>query len=908
MTPEHWQRVEEIFRAALERPPGSRSGFLAEACPDANVRREVESLLHRRDDPIAGTPAWPISETLASGTRLGPYEILSQIGAGGMGTVHRARDTRVDRFVAIKICREHISGHFDREARAIAALNHPHICTLYDLGQQDGVDYLVMEYVEGETLAERLTKGPIPASQAIRYALAIADALAAAHARGIVHRDLKPGNIMVTKTGVKVLDFGLAKIQHVAAPSAGNGAATQTGTIAGTPQYMSPEQVHGKEVDTRSDIFSFGLVLYEMISGRRAFAGESNAAMMAAILEREPPPLEAGSLDRVVTACLAKDPGERLQTARDLKRMIEWSVAGSGPATPAPPRPRWWIPWAAAAILAALAFLVGLRVSPSEAALTRSVLTIVPPTSAPLPPVSDQSAIPEISPDGSSVMYRAAGGLWVRRLDSLQSELVRGSQGILNAPFWSADSKTVTFDTATGLYRVRVPDGAPEVITRLPAASRGGTWSDSGTILISDGGRLYAVPASGGDLRPVDMPGKKAGSYKYPQFLPGSQDFLLLFVHDDDEECEVYLATLRDGQAVNPTLLLKNDTAARYTPEGGGHILFVRNDNLYSQKLSAKSHKLEGDAVLIQQGVASVPGVQLASFSVSRAGVFAWRPGKAALNQVTTFDRSGKEIGKAGPPTAGATLSLSPDEKRLLTYGDGSWLLEPGQSGRRSLESRWGWSLWSPDGTRILGYGRRSGLVERAVSGAGEAHQLAAIGDGLHDPQDLSPDGRDVLIMRGISTVSLRLQGTEQEGVATPLTQSSEPIHGAGFSPDGRWIVYSQQQMPSGIFVQPFPGPGLSRQIANVRGRGFPLWRKDGREIVIFDGQGVWSVRVSGGGVGIRFGVPELLFSGLRRPVGYNAATRPLAVSRDGSRFYLPVPPKQPDSGVIHVGIGWVKP
>jgi hypothetical protein len=302
----------------------------------------------------------------------------------------------------------------------------------------------------------------------------------------------------------------------------------------------------------------------------------------------------------------------------------------------------------------------------------------------------------------------------------------------------------------------------------------------------------------------------------------------------------------------------------------------------------------------MQQGVASVPGVHLASFSVSRAGLFAWRPGKAALNQVTIFDRRGKEIGKAGPPTTAPSLSLSPDEKRLLAYGDGSWLLEPGQSGRRRVESL---STWYPDGTRILGYGRRSGLVERAVSGAGEAHQLAAVSDGLHAVQDLSPDGRDVLIMRGISTVSLRLQGTGQEGLATPLTLASEPIRGAGFSPDGRWIVYSQRS--SGIYVQPFPGPGLSRQIASVL--GFPLWRKDGKEIVVFDQQGVWSVPVSAAGSEIRFGVPELLFSGLRAPIGYNGAVRPLAISRDGSRFYLPVPVEQPDAGVIHVGVGWVK-
>ncbi|MGO9262569.1 MAG: hypothetical protein ACLQU1_40755 [Bryobacteraceae bacterium] len=499
----------------------------------------------------------------------------------------------------------------------------------------------------------------------------------------------------------------------------------------------------------------------------------------------------------------------------------------------------------------------------------------------------------------------------MRRLDSLEPELLRGSQDRLDAPFWSADSKVVVFRTPRGLIRIRVPDGAPELITRFQGFARGGTWSDSGTILISHLNRLYTVPASGGDLKLADVPGMKAGTYRYPQFLPESDDFLFLFEPDEGEGADVCLATLHNGKAINPVLLMKNETAASYTPAGGGRILFVRNDNLYSQKLDRKGRRLEGDAELVQQGVASVPGLDVnrAFFSVSLSGVMAWRPGRAALNQVTILDRQGKEVSTAGSGGPIQSLALSPDETRLLASGDDSWLLDPGQSGRQSLGRGWSWDLWSPDGSRLVGYRGRSALLgERPVDGTGGIQVIGHLPGDITSLQDVSPDGRQVLAMASTGGIlALGLEGPERDRDPKPVVQvAGQYVRGTHFSPDGRWIVYSADSGSSpdqGIYVQPYPGPGLRKQIASES--GFPVWRKDGKEIVIADNRGVWSVRVEAVGGGLHFSAPELLFSGLRSPVGYDASARPLAVSRDGSRIYFVQAVEQPDSNVINILTGW---
>jgi len=428
--------------------------------------------------------------------------------------------------------------------------------------------------------------------------------------------------------------------------------------------------------------------------------------------------------------------------------------------------------------------------------------------------------------------------------------------------------------------------------------------SDAGTILIACQQGLYFFPAQGGEAKRVDVLGMKPGSYRYPQFLPGGEDFLSLLVPDGAEEAEVYLATLRNEKAVNASLLMNNDTAACYTPAGGGRILFVRGDNLYSQKLDRKGRKLEGDAELIQQGVASLPGFiyNHADFSVSRTGVVAWRAGRAALNQVSIFDRRGKEIGVAGPPGKIDSIFLSPDERLLLAEGaDGAWLLTPGQPGSLSL-GKGVLFRWRPDGLGLVGRSSSGRLVERAIGSSNELHDLGAFPGDL---QDISPDGKRLLTLwKGdIATSSLE---TAREPAPTMLVHTDEHLMGPSFSPDGRWVVYEALSRGAfAIYAQPLIGPGIRTQIASLIRA--PVWRKDGKEVLIPDSRGVWSVSVEAADGGLRFGAPQLLFSGLRPASGVDATTRQMTVSRDGLRIFLLQGVEQPESNVIHIKIGSLK-
>jgi serine/threonine protein kinase len=477
---------------------------------------------------------------LPAGTRLGPYEIVSPLGAGGMGEVYKARDTRLDRVVAIKV----LSGlrstnpqareRFDREAKAISSLSNPHICSLYDLGQQDGTDYLVMECLQGEMLASRVTKGRLAHDQVLQYAIQIADALATAHHHGVIHRDLKPGNIMLTKTGAKVLDFGLAKVR--ATEAHGVPVATQTmpltsdGIILGTLQYMAPEQLEGKEADTRSDIFSFGLVLYEMLTGKRAFEGSSPASVIAAIMESPAPSVATvapPALDRLLQRCLKKDPDDRWQCMRDPRAELEWIRAAPGEAASvAAPRHRM-LPWVAAAVAVVVAFLIWIRGS-SPAAIAPIELTFsIPPPSGKVLSELGGLNIDRILPDGSKILFRVPGQYYVRRLNSLEGEIlpkwIWGGDS-----FWAPDSQSIAFPLLTGtLMKMRIPNGAPELIAYTVHAGRAGSWGESGIILLAgaDAG-LYSVPASGGTALPVEVPGLKGGAYYYPEFLPDGENFL----------------------------------------------------------------------------------------------------------------------------------------------------------------------------------------------------------------------------------------------------------------------------------------------------------------------------------------------------------------------------------------------
>jgi serine/threonine protein kinase len=853
---------------------------------------------------------------LTAGDKLGPYEILAPIGAGGMGEVWKARDTRLDRIVAIKVSKTDFGERFEREARAVAALNHHNICTLHDVGP----NYLVMEYIEGTPL-----KGPLPLDHALRYAVQICDALDAAHKKGITHRDLKPANILVAKAGVKLLDFGLAKMVQAAQPmddATLTMALTGKNEIVGTLYYMSPEQLQaqatGQEIDGRSDIFSFGLVLHEMLTGKRAFEGSSPASVIAGIMERAAPSIAdvaPVALDHILQRCLAKDPEDRWQSARDLKVSLELvgtkPVAGSEPvAAMTGSRLKTWLWPAAAALFAVVALLALSRPTwfrpQREAIEARNIaLTIAPPSATGIEPVGLNESNPEISPDGSAVLYHSSTeALLMRRLDSVTPQPVLGVEGKVNPASWAPDSKSIFFATANSVKRMRLPDGAPETLAAISEPLHGFSQALDGTILFGGVQRLYAI-APGGAARPVETPGIGKGAIRlgWPEFLPGSKDFLVLEERSEGLESNIYLATLEAGTLSNPVLLIKNQTMARYTPSGGGRVLFVRNDNLYAQKLNREARKLEGEPELLEQGVASSPEWGLAHFSVSRAGVIAWRPGRAFYSQVTVFDRQGKQTGTAGPPGIFRTLHLSPDGTRLLA--NGNTVLEPNQPGSLRLRevdlgiTTLG-AIWSADKAHLL-VARDSRILEHPLDGGQDRE--AAKAPGVLRVEDVSTDRKRALYSRGAMTdafYATRLDGTEPD--PKPVLQTGQTVVNPRFSPDGRWIAYAELTANSvSVYVQPFPGPGLRQQIS--KNGNHPMWRKDGKEIVYFTDDSVWSISVDMAGAQLRASAPEMLFHPGSIAQGLTD-TDQMAVSPDGSRFYLPMTVAQPDSGIIHIRIG----
>ena len=889
---------------------------------------------------------------LEPGTRLGAYEIIAAIGEGGMGEVYRARDTKLNRDVALKVLPESFASdtdrlaRFTREAQTLASLNHPHIAAIYGLEESGGVRALVMELVEGEDLSQRIARGAIPLDEALPIAKQIAEALEAAHELGIIHRDLKPANIKVRPDGtVKVLDFGLAKAMEPAgamspgvsqSPTITTPAMTQSGMILGTAAYMSPEQASGRPVDKRADIWSFGVVLFEMLSGQRLFGGETIAHTLADVLRA---PIDVGKLPKetprvvrtVVTRCLDRDVKTRLRDIGEARVTIAKYLADpANGEVPLGARPaRQWVAWTAAAVFAMLAIVGWLRPRSEASGAAADLAFTIAPAAGGLARVGDIHATPEISPDGTAVIFYG-DGVHLRRLNHLTPEPVRTGR-FTNPGFWSPDSQSFVFTDGTNLKKMRLPDGAPEIVMNDVAALVGGSWSNNGTLLVATTSGLYAVSEAGGAAKPVDVAGSPFVSggvswgFSWPEFLPGTEDFLILSasVGRGIEQSEIYLATLRDGRAADRVLLMKNATAARYTPAGGGRLLFVRNDNLYAQTLNRPARKLEGEPELVQQGVASSPAYHVAHFSVSRTGVVAWRPGTAGLSQVTIFDRQGREIGTAGSPTVVQTLRLAPDETRLLIgFNATAWLLEPGRPGQQQLEQGSLDTLWSSDGSKWLEAippgGKDIRIVERPVTGEGAVRELAKP-PGMGRLEDISPDGKTLLLSRGpldTAVFSFGMDGVQKDPKALVQTGAGETISHSRFSPDGRWIVYTASAIgggPGGIYsgggtyVQPYPS-GLRKQVTS-RGN-YPVWRKDGREIVYLDEfQGrnyIWSVPVAAPGGEFQAGTPSPLFPA-RLPATTFGDLNFLAVSRDGSRFYIPQAVEQPKSDVIHVRMGWTR-
>ncbi|MGO9256833.1 MAG: protein kinase domain-containing protein [Bryobacteraceae bacterium] len=654
---------------------------------------------------------------LAVGTRVGPYEILAPLGSGGMSEVYRAHDPRVGRDVAIKVSQERFTERFEREARAIAALNHPNICQLYDVGP----NYLVMELIEGKPLG-----GPLPVEKAVEYAGQILDALDAAHKKSITHRDLKPANILVTRQGIKLLDFGLAKqtVSLAESDETVTQAMTQKGQILGTLQYMSPEQVQGKETDTRSDLFSFGCVLYEMLTGKRAFEGESAASVIAAILEREPAPLEAGMpLARVVRRALAKDPEQRFQTARDLKAAMGWAMEQPAPSAAAKPSRRsLWIAAAATLVIGAGGgwAVSHFRQAPGDDRSFR--LQIDPPEGGRFIFGTGVGGM-ALSPDGRTAAFVASGngknGLWVRPLDGATARLIPGTEGAAY-PFWSGDGKSIAFFTAAKLQRVDVAGGSPMAICDV-ALGRGGAWSSDGQILfgtLTSG--LFRVPASGGAPSPLTTLDVAHGeaSHVWPQVLPDGR-FLYWVRSDKPENTGVYAASF--AKPAERVRLLRSDTNALYAPgnDGKSYLLWQRGGTLFAQEIKAGTLQLAGEAHPVADPVARAATGQM-NVAVSASGLLLYSASNTS-SQFTWLDRAGKPLGVVGEPGEYSTFRLSPDGRRAAVSrdrpgGNDLWLLEVERGVSSRFTSNSGVNLypvWAPDGGTIM---YRTGVLGESVS------------------------------------------------------------------------------------------------------------------------------------------------------------------------------------------------
>ena len=850
---------------------------------------------------------------LDAGTRLGPYEIVAPLGAGGMGEVYRARDTRLDREVAVKVLPGELAAsaemkqRFEREARAVSQLSHPHICAIYDVGSQDGVEYLVMELLDGETLATRLARGPLPLEQVLRYGSDIADALDRAHRAGIVHRDLKPGNVMLTRSGVKLLDFGLAKA--FASPSgrgqregltslptqAGSSPLTQEGTILGTFQYMSPEQLEGKDADARSDIFALGAVLYEMATGRKAFEGKSQASLIAAILTGEPPavstiqPMTPPALDRVVRGCLAKDPDDRWQSARDIASELKWIAQGSESGIAAPMIARRkgreklaWTLAAIAGILAIAAFALVLGRRRESARPVRLSLDL--PAKAPFEAFDHVT----ISPDGRAIAFLAhfANGrsaIWTRSLRSLAAAPLPGTDGA-SGLFWAPNSASIGFFAESKLKRVEASGGPPQVLADADFPS-GGAWSSEGVILFcpKQYSPLMKISATGGPTTPATKLAGHEDSHIWPAFLPDGKHFVFLADASTTPDHSIRLGSL--DRVESDVLLAPAVTNLAFAPPDW--MLFVRAGVLVAQRLDLRHHRLMSDPVPLGEQVALVDMLHGFDFSASRTGTIVYRSANPDT-QLAWFDRAGKRLQNVGEPARYGYIEISPDDRQLaferldadLRHGN-LWLLDlvRGAASRLTSTASSDYApIWSPDGRRILfGSARNSSVGDIYEIGAGGAGPEKLVLHGAIDknPMSWSPDGRFALILMITEATRediwrLPLDGS---GKPQPLVSNRFSEMAAQISPDSRWFAYSSDE--SGryeVYVQSFADPSR-RYRASTSGGSRPRWRRDGKELFFVAGDMLQSVAIAGG---------EALEAGPPTPLFRLPALADYAVARDG--------------------------
>jgi len=862
---------------------------------------------------------------LPPGSQLGPYRIASPLGAGGMGEVYCAHDSRLGRDVAVKVLPPASSAdtdrlqRFEQEARAAAALNHPNILALFDIGRSDMGPYLVTELLEGETLRTLLESGALPMRKAIEHAVQIARGLAAAHDKGIVHRDLKPENVFITSGGhAKILDFGLAKLlEPQSALASGSmlttaAPATTPGVVLGTVGYMAPEQVRGQAVDHRVDIFAFGAMLYEMLSGRRAFQRETSAETMTAILKEDPPELSVSSgslspaVQRIVNRCLEKNPAARFQSAGDLAFALDALSTTSGvAATVANARPRslrlaWIVAAAALVTLAAAAAWVSTRPASSNE-LIRFTFTV--PEGWTLELETNATMPLAVAPDGRAILLRAfdksgTPSLLIRRLDEVETHPLPGTAGV-QGYFWSPDSGSIGFIAGDKIQRLDLAGGAPTVLGEASDLLVG-AWSPSGTILLGSYRGLLQIPATGGKVTTLIPLGQNEAFYSVPNFLSDGRRFTFGVAVGDavrgGGERRLMLGSL--GSSEQRMLF---DTHEFLTPLGltHGHLLYVRGNALMAQPYDEARMAPLGEPVPLVTRVQLIPNRPYGAASVSRTGVLAYvAENDRPVHQLAWFDRSGRRTNVEGEFGDFSNVELSADGKSVALA-----ILDPTRRTRdiwiqdlsRGVRTRFTFdpgeertAIWSPDSTRVVYNAQRKG-VERdlfAKASNGSGAETTVLADGLSkDPMSISPDGRFLLYR-----VSAK---TRNDIWVQPLDGSSKPYaflaseyneNYGRFSPDGKWVAYTGEESgQSQVYVVPFPGPGGKWQVSSAGGT-FPKWRGDGRELfyLAMDGQ-MMSVAVDGTTAAFRAEAPRALF---RAPVssfvGYS-----YAVTHDGQRFLV---------------------
>jgi eukaryotic-like serine/threonine-protein kinase len=886
--------------------------------------------------------------TLAPGTRLGPYEILGPLGAGGMGEVYRARDTRLERTVAIKILPAQFScdpvrkQRFEREAKTISSLNHPQICVLYDVGNQDGVDYLVMECIEGETLAKRLEKGPLALDQVLKYGAQIACALDKAHENGVVHRDLKPGNIMLTTTGAKLLDFGLARptaipatLATMTAMAPAQSPMTQEGTLVGTFQYMSPEQVEGKELDGRSDIFSLGAVLYEMLTGKKAFEGKSQLSVASAILEKDPQaisamkPLTPPVLDHGIQRCLAKNPEERWQRALDLGLELKWlDESGSGGRAPTSQerlRPGWdRLAWALAASFALIAVVLAFthfndRQSP-EAHVVR--FTIFPPQNGTYI-FNGVEGGAVLSPDGRSVAFIArvdkVTQLWIRALDAFSSRPLPGTEGVVSV-FWSPDGSNLGYFTQDKLKRIATSGGPAQTLCEVHD-SRGGSWGHLDEILFSGVvGGVYRVSASGGIPERVTTlnAGRLEVTHRWPFFLPDGNHFFFMAspLGVVSPENSIYVGSVAGKDT---KLLFHGSSPIAYAM---GHVLYIEDKVLMARPFDLKRLDFSGDAFPVAENILFNPIISNGVFSASQNGMLLYQQGSLTGSfSLLMFDREGRQLSSIGDPGAYTGPRLSPDGKRLLYVqidprgGKSDLWIRDLTSGQLSLlasdlRSPLG-PAWSPDGQRVAYSGVKGSapaIYVKPANVVGAEQELWRPTDSFVYSIAWTSDGKFLIFTELLSsTGKSRIAKLPTAGNAGPvpvLEAAGTNFGYARVSPDGKWIAYrSDESGTDEIYVSSFPNVPGKLQVS-IAGGSMPCWRGDGKELYYLTPDNkLMAAEMKEANGSLQVVATKTLFQTAAAPTRTGGS--PYDVTPDGKRFLVDTQTSDQTSALLNVVENW---